>query len=41
VKFCEANFGLPTLNQRDAAADDMMDCFDLRQSPTPAPPVVP
>src|SRR5207245_9900504 len=41
VKFCEVNFGLPTLNQRDASADDMADCFDFRQTPAPAPPVVP
>src|SRR5438445_534027 len=41
VKFCEVNFGLPTLNQRDAAADDMTDCFDFRKTPAPAPPVGP
>jgi len=41
VKFCELNFGLPTLNPRDAAADDMMDCFDFRKTPAPAPPAVP
>jgi len=38
VKFCEKNFGLPTLNARDAAADDMADCFDFAQTPLPPPP---
>ena len=37
VKFCETTFGLPPLNARDAAADDMSDCFDYQQSPL-APP---
>lgn len=31
VKFCETNFGLTPLNQRDANADDMSDCFDFTQ----------
>src|SRR5207302_9637983 len=30
VRFCESLFGLPTLNQRDAEADDMSDCFDFK-----------
>jgi hypothetical protein len=37
VKFCETNFGLPTLNARDAAADGMSDCFDFTQKPVPPP----
>lgn len=37
VKFCEKTFGLPPLNARDAAADDMSDCFDFKQAPL-APP---
>ena len=37
VKFCETNFGLPPLNARDAAADDMSDCFDYTQKPLPPP----
>jgi len=38
VKFCEKTFGLQPLNARDAASDDMADCFDFRQAPL-APPV--
>jgi phospholipase C len=37
VRFCETTFGLPALNARDGAADDMSDCFDFRQKPAPAP----
>lgn len=37
IKFCENTFGLPTLNARDKAADDMSDCFDFTQKPPPAP----
>jgi phospholipase C len=38
VKFCESNFGLPSLNARTAAADGMTDCFDLAaQAPLPPP----
>jgi phospholipase C len=37
VKFCETNFGLPSLNARTAAADGMTDCFDLSQAPLPPP----
>ena len=37
VKFCETNFGLPSLNARTAAADGMTDCFDLNQPPLPPP----
>lgn len=39
VRFCETRFGLPPLNERDAAADDMTDCFDFTQRPLPAPTV--
>ena len=35
VKFCESLFGLPSLNQRDAQADDMSDCFDFTKAQTP------
>jgi phospholipase C len=37
VRFCESLFGLPALNQRDAQADDMSDCFDFKQSPAQPP----
>jgi phospholipase C len=37
VKFCEKTFGLLPLNSRDAASDDMTDCFDFSQTPL-APP---
>src|SRR2546426_9912763 len=37
LKFCETNFGLPSLNARTKAADAMEDCFDLAQKPLPAP----
>ena len=37
VKFCERTFGLPPLNARDKAADDMSDCFDFKQAPTASP----
>ena len=37
VKFCETTFGLPAINARDAAADDMRDCFHFTQTPLPAP----
>jgi len=29
VKFCEVTFGLKPINARDAASDDMCDCFDF------------
>ncbi|OLE69262.1 hypothetical protein AUF78_12060 [archaeon 13_1_20CM_2_51_12] len=38
VRFCESVFGLPALNQTDAQADDMSDCFDFKRSPAPPPP---
>ena len=37
VRFCEVTFGLKPLNARDAASDDMADCFDFKQHPL-APP---
>jgi hypothetical protein len=37
VKFCEKTFGLPPINARDKASDDMSDCFDFSQKPLPAP----
>jgi len=37
VKFCEKTFGLPSINARDKAADDMSDCFDFTQKPLAAP----
>ncbi|MEO8861578.1 MAG: alkaline phosphatase family protein, partial [Ginsengibacter sp.] len=37
VKFCETVFGLKSINGRDSASDDMMDCLDFSQSPLPAP----
>ncbi len=40
VKFCETTFGLAPLNARDAASDDMYDCFDFAQTPLP-PPALP
>ena len=40
VKFCETTYGLAPLSARDAASDDMADCFDFAQTPLP-PPVLP
>jgi phospholipase C len=37
VKFCEKTFGLPPINARDQATDDMSDCFDFTRPPL-APP---
>ncbi|MDQ6705406.1 MAG: hypothetical protein M3Z85_05520 [Acidobacteriota bacterium] len=37
VKFCGMVFGLPSVNMRDAAANDMLDCFDFTQQPGPPP----
>jgi phospholipase C len=37
VKFCEENFGVPYLNQRDRSADNMADCFDFTQTPLGPP----
>ena len=40
VKFCESTFGLKPLNPRDAASDDMSDCFDFTQTPLVKPSVL-
>jgi phospholipase C len=37
LKFCENNFGLPSLNARTTASDGMEDCFDFKQTPLPPP----
>jgi len=37
VKFCEENFGLGSINQRDLAADNMSDCFNFTQKPLSPP----
>ena len=41
LKFCEKLFGVSALNQRDAQADDMSDCFDFTRQPAPPPQVKP
>jgi phospholipase C len=33
LRFIEKTFGLPTLGYADAIADDLSDCFDLKQDP--------
>jgi len=35
LHFIETNFGLPTLGYADARADNLADCFNYLQSPTP------
>ena len=35
LKFTELTFGLPSLNQTDARADDLSDCFDFSQGVSP------
>ncbi len=37
IKFCETNFGLPSLNARTKASDGMEDCFDFAQKPLGPP----
>jgi phospholipase C len=37
VKFCCAQFGVPTWNDRLKNADDMSDCFDFTRQPVPPP----
>ena len=39
VKFCETNFGLPNVNKRSKAADDMLDCFDFTRKPSNPPKI--
>lgn len=41
VRFCESLFNLPPVNNRDAVADDMSDCFDMSQAPLQPPPLTP
>ena len=41
VKFCETTFGLTPINKRDAASDDMSDCFDFTQKLLPPPNIKP
>lgn len=36
LRFVETLFGLDPLNERDGAANDLLDCFDLTQPPRPA-----
>lgn len=40
IRFCEQTFGLPSLNSRTAAADDMSDCFDYSRA-LPPPQIAP
>ena len=35
LKFIEENFSLPSLGTADERADDLADCFDFAQTPTP------
>ena len=35
LKFVESNFSLPSLGYADAPADDLSDCFNYAQAPTP------
>ncbi len=35
LRYAEESFSLPSLGQRDAAADDFADCFDYTQTPQP------
>ena len=35
LHFTEENFGMPSLNESDARADDLSDCFDFSQTPAP------
>jgi phospholipase C len=39
VKFIEDDFGLPSLGQADARADDLRDCFDFAQKPLTFHPI--
>lgn len=39
VKFTEETFGLPSLGQTDARADDLSDCFNFAASPAPFVPI--
>jgi len=39
LHFTESNFGLGSLGQTDARADDLSDCFDYSQTPPPFKPI--
>jgi len=39
LKFTEEVFGLPSMHTTDARSDDLSDCFDFTQSPTPFKPI--
>ena len=39
LKFIEDDFGLPSLEQADARADNLIDCFDFSQRPAPFQPL--
>ena len=39
LHFVESDFGLPSLLQTDARADDLSDCFDFSQKPPPFEPI--
>jgi len=39
LKFIEEDFNLPSLGYADARADDLSDCFDFSQLPTPFQPI--
>jgi len=41
LRFTEQAFGLPSLGQTDARADNLADCFDFTQQPSPFQPVGP
>ena len=39
IKFIEETYGLPSLGQTDARADDLTDMFDFQQTPAPFVPI--
>lgn len=39
LKFVEEAFGLPSLGTTDVRSDDLSDCFDFNQKPTPFKPI--
>jgi phospholipase C len=39
LKFIELNFGLPSLGYADARANNLLDCFNLSQTPLPFEPI--
>ncbi len=41
LKLIETKYGLPPLTTRDAAANDMRDCFDFKQKPLPPDVITP